>query len=461
MTKTLLAAWLEIVSDWRCSFPQQRTFRRAVRQALGSLVCLGRRCLSRIIWSNGGQQRSWSSEYFLHSRCRWEPQSLFASVFRRALAYCPGPLVGVAVDDTRVRKTGRAIAQAFYQRDPLSPPFHVNLLLGLRFLQASLLVPLYRLGHVGSRGLPIRFEEVSRIKKPSRKAGEEAWKEYRRMSKLHNLSQRFVQSVSQLRQQLDAAGGSLKTLVLAVDGSFCNRTCLRAPRDRTELIARTRKDARLCFRAPQPSRRFYDPSTFTPEQVRQDESRPWTQTKLFYGGKRRKIRYKEVAQVCWRRGAGQIPLRLWVVAPTPYRKRKSSKLYYRQPAYLLTTDLKSSVKQLLQIYFDRWQIEVNHRDEKDTLGVGQAQLWNVNAVPKQPVLVVAAYSALLLASLRTFGIERGKAYQALPRWRRKAHRPSCLDLVTLLRKEMADHPELISHLALRVSDRALTQAAAA
>jgi hypothetical protein len=48
----------------------------------------------------------------------------------------------VAVDDTRLRKTGRAIPQARYHRDPLSPPFHVNLLRGLRFLQASLLLPL-------------------------------------------------------------------------------------------------------------------------------------------------------------------------------------------------------------------------------------------------------------------------------------------------------------------------------
>ena len=28
------------------------------------------------------------------------------------------------------------------------------------------------------------------------------------------------------------------------------------------------------------------------------------------------------------------------MAATPYRKRKSGKLYYRQPAYLLCTDLK-------------------------------------------------------------------------------------------------------------------------
>ncbi|MBL8295091.1 MAG: hypothetical protein JNN08_24820 [Bryobacterales bacterium] len=68
---SLLAAFLAIVQDWRNVFPQQRTFQRGVRQALGSLVCLGRRCLTRIIWTNGGQDRSWSAEYFLHSRCQW------------------------------------------------------------------------------------------------------------------------------------------------------------------------------------------------------------------------------------------------------------------------------------------------------------------------------------------------------------------------------------------------------
>ena len=456
---TLFAAWSEIVADWAPSFPQPRTFRRATRQALGALVCVGRRCLSRIIWTQGRQHHSWSSEYFLHSRCRWEPQTLFAGVWRRALPYCPGRLVGVAVDDTRLRKTGRAIPQVRYHRDPLSPPFHVNLMRGLRFLQASLLLPLHRRGNASCRALPVRFEEAAPVKKPSRKASAEAWQEYKRMSKLHNLSQRFVHSVAALRQALDQAGGSGKLLVLAVDGSFCNRTCLRAPRDRTELIARARKDARLCFRAFPPSRRFYALSTFTPEQVRQDESSPWKQTKLFYGGKRRPIRYKEVSQVYWRHGAGQIPLRLFIVAPTPYRKRKTSKVYYRQPAYLLTTDLKHSAPQLLQIYFDRWQIEVNHRDEKETLGVGQAQLWNVNAVPKQPALVVAAYSALLWASLQAFGTERGQVYPALPRWRRNAHRPSCLDLVTLLRKEMVDHPEFVQPLGFHLTDRALNQAA--
>ena len=131
---SLLSEFLAITADWRSVFPQQRAFVRGVRQALESLVCLGRRCLTRIIWTNGarvesafgGQNSSWSAEYFLHLRCKYEPQQLFKPILKEALAYCPQRLVGVALDDTRLHKTGRSIQQAFYQRDPMSPPFQVT-----------------------------------------------------------------------------------------------------------------------------------------------------------------------------------------------------------------------------------------------------------------------------------------------------------------------------------------------
>ncbi len=131
------------------------------------------------------------------------------------------------------------------------------------------------------------------------------------------------------------------------------------------------------------------------------------------------------------------------------------------PAYLLTTDRGSYLQQLLQIYFDRWQIEVNHREEKDTLGIGQAQLWNPASVPRQPVLSVAAYSALMLAALKVFGAGRGKAYAELPRWRRNARRPSCLDLVTLLRKEAAQNPDVAATLGILHSSAQFVATAAA
>jgi hypothetical protein len=458
---TLLTAFLEIIRKWQSVFPQERSSLRAIRQALGSLVCLGRRTLTRIIWTNGGQDRCWGAEYFLHSRCRWEPQQLFTPILEQALPFCAGRYIGIAADDTRLHKTGRCIQQAFYQRDPLSPPFHVNLMLGLRFLQASLLVPLYRRSKIGTRALPIRFQEASRVKRPGRKATTEEWKWYRAAVRKYNLSQKFVSMIQDLRLALDAAGASLKILVMAVDGSFCNRTVFGASVEKTEIIARARKDAVLCFPAPAGSRRFYDTEKFTPESVRQNDSVTWNKTKIFYGGKRRRVRYKVVPKVYWQGGARRRTLRLLVVAPTPYRKRKSGRLYYRQPAFLLTTDLKGHARTLLQIYFDRWQIEVNHREEKDTLGVGQAQLWNEVSVPKQPVLAVASYSALLLASLVAFGAERGAAYAPLPRWRRNARRPSCLDLIALLRKEMVEHPELTADLQLKPTAERFTSAAAA
>ena len=457
----LLPAFLAILAEWHSTFARRRSFLRAVGHALGGLLCLGRHTLSRIIWTNGGQNRSWSAEYSFYSRSPWDPQQLFTPILRQALVYCPQRLVGVAVDDTRLRKTGRCIPQASYHRDPLSPPFHVNLLWGLRFLQASLLLPLHGLGAFAARALPIRFEEVSVVKKPGKRASEDAWKQYRQARKHHNLSQHFVQTMRALRRRLDEVGGPLKLLVVAGDGSFCNRTVFADVPPRVELIARTRKNAVLCFRAPQGSRRFYAAEKFTPEQVRQNEALPWKITKIFYAGQGHKVRYKEVSPVLWQGGARQRLLRLFVIAPTPYRKRKSARRYYRQPAYLLTTLGQGSSRQLLQIYFDRWQIEVNHREEKDTLGVGQAQLWNPVSVPKQPSLAVASYSALLLASLQAFGPERGAAYAQLPQWRRRAKRPSCLDLVTLLRKEAVEHPELLEGFNLKMTDRELHAAAAA
>jgi len=479
--RSLLACFLNIVADWEKVFPQPRTYFRAVRQALGTLICLGRHTLSRIIWTNGRQQKDWRADYFLFSRCKWDPAQLFTPIVERSLAWCPGRYIGVAIDDTRLHKTGPRIQQAFFQRDPLSPKFYVNLMFGLRFLQASLLVPLFRHSKVGARALPIAFEEVSVVKRPKRKlpkrkaaqgkgkekrtkpqsALEQEWQQYRAAQKLHNLSTCFVALMSRLRATLDACGAAKKILLLAVDGSFCNRTVFTAVVQGVELIARARKDVRLCFRAEAGSRRFYGAEKLTPEQVRLDESRPWKATTVFYGGKRRKVEYKELSGLLWQGGARKRLLRLLVVRPTRYRKRKSGRYYYRRPAYLLTTVVNGTVRQLLQIYFDRWQIEVNHREEKDTLGIGQAQLWNFTAVPKQPAFAVASYSALLLASLQAFGAERGQAYADLPKWRRLAARPSALDLITLLRKEMAEHADMVAHLGLNPTDRAHISAAAA
>jgi hypothetical protein len=453
---------LDIVSEWRPAFVQHRLWRRAVAQALGTLTALGRRTLSRAICALGHQHQDWSADYRLHARAVWNPHLLFQPILSRALPWCTGRYLALAIDDTRIRKTGRKIPTVFYQRDPLSPKFRFNLMLGLRFLQVALLVPLYRHADAAPRSLPVRFEEVPPLKKPRRKAGEQEWAAFRLACKHHNLSTRSVEVIRDLRVSLDQAGAADQQLLMVGDNSFCNRTVFSAHLERTEILARARRDLQLCRpAASNRPRQVYDRVKFTPEQVRQDEQVPWQTVRIFYGGRWRNIRFKQLPNVLWQSGALQRRLRLLVIAPIPYYVPRRGRHHSHEPAFLLTTDLAGSVRELLQPYFDRWQIEVNHREEKDTLGIGQAQLRSAGSVPRQPAFVVAAYSALLLAALETFGVVRGDAYEPLPKWRRNAQRPSCLDLITLLRKEVATHQHLLQPLGLQFSWQTLGLTAAA
>jgi len=418
------------------TFAQDRSQRRAWELSVGMSCSYGRRTFSRAICAVGRQDQDWSADYKLLSRSPWDANRLFGPVVEEYLRRYAKGLISVALDDTKLRKTGRKIPSAFWQRDPLSPPFHVNLLYGLRFVGASLIFPHYREGDVAPRAIPVRFVESPAVKKPGKRAEEAQRQAYREAVKVHNLSRDSLGVVRNLREDFDRTGAADRTMLAVVDGSLCNQTVFKADLPGIELLARCRKDARLCFPAEKGSRRRYAVERFTPEQVRGDQHIPWRRAKVYFGGAWRKIRYKEVRGVLWRRGAGIRPLRLFVIAPQPYKLSPHARTHYRQPAYLLTTDDLSPAALLIQAYFDRWQIEVNHREIKDIMGVGQAQVWSPRSVSRQPAFAVASYSLLLLAGLLEFGPGRTRDFVALPKWRKNAKRPSALDLITLLRKEI-------------------------
>lgn len=458
----LLEVLLEILSEWNEVFPQRRTAKRAIRQTLVSLICFGRRTITRIIWASGNEQKSWSAEYFVHSRSPWSAQDLFTPIIKRAVQFCRGRLVGIVVDDTSVKKAGKKIKQAFLSRDPMSPPFHPNLRLGIRFLHFAIVIPLHRTLKVAARTIPVRFEEVGVAKKP--KKGTKDYKEkteaYKEAKKTHNLPARALETLSKIRDLLDRAGAAKKIAIIIADGAFCNRRMFTYAVERMHLLVRCRKDLKLCRRSTSP-RRFYARKSFTPLQILKDDSISWQKVRIFFGGKYRIVRFKELTNVLWPTGAKRRFLRLFVLQPTKYRVRKTGDLERRDPGFLLTTLVTGQTQNLLQLYFDRWQIEVNHRELKDTLHVGQAQLHNPVAVPKQPALAVAGYSALLLASLIAYGPERTEVYQPLPRWRGNAKRPSCLDLTTLLRKQLVENTAIQDEMGVKITFSTLASAAAA
>jgi hypothetical protein len=440
----LLDYLLEQTQRWKGVFAQDRSLARALALAFGILCGVGRRTLTRAICFQGNTQKDWSADYKVFSRSPWDPRALFNPIFQQAISDQQLKRIVVSTDDTRVWRNGKHVPQTQWHRDPLGPPFQVNLRWGHRFLQSSLVLPLYEQDQESSsRSIPVRFEMAPVVKKPGKGADKEQLQEYARQKKQHNLSVQFVSLTKELREYLNQSGHADKPLFQVADGSFCNRTVFAEDWDQqnVSIVVRCRKDIVLCKRAPGKGRRFYGKVKFTPEEVRRRNGRArWQVAKVFHGGCYREVRYKELTKVYWQGGARKRQVRLLVVAPVGYRTSKNGRKYYHQPAYLLTNDLSTPAVELLQDYFDRWGIEVNHRDEKDILGVGQAQVWNENSVSRVPALIVAMYSWLLLAGLKCYGPKRTEDYVPLPKWRRGAKRPSCLDLITLLRQQLAEKP---------------------
>jgi hypothetical protein len=440
----LLMYLLERTNLWRFVFPQERSLQRAIALAFGILCGVGKSTITRAIGFHGNTQKDWSADYKVFSRSPWEPKALFDPILEHAIQEHKLQAIVVSTDDTRIWRNGQHVPDTQWHRDPLGPPFQTNLRWGHRFLQASLVLPLYlQDGESSSRSIPVRFEMATVVKKPGKGASEQQLQEYRQKKKEHNLSVQFVALTQELRQHLNQTGHSERPMIQVGDGSFCNRTVFSQDwaAQNITLVARCRKDIVLCRRASGPGRRFYGKTKFTPEEVRRCESRArWQTTSIFHGGCYREVRYKQLTKVYWQGGTKKREVRLLVVAPVGYRTTKNGRKYYHRPAHLLTTDLTTPAEVLLQAYFDRWGIEVNHRDEKEIVGVGEAQVWNKHSVSKVPALLVAMYSWLLLAGLKCYGPTRTQIYEPLPKWRRGAKRPSCMDLVTLLRKQLAEKP---------------------
>jgi DDE superfamily endonuclease len=370
----------------------------------------------------GLEFQDWSAEYRLFSRHRLPIPDLFAVVRRAVLAELPGnaPL-RVAIDDSLLRKTGLRIPGVAWRRDPLGPHFQTNFVRAQRVLQFSAAVPLPNNAY---RMVPIVFQHAPTPTKPSPKASAEELERHHQAVRAARIPAVAAGQIIALRRALDAEpNGAQRPLHLLVDGGYTNSTVLKKLPSRTTLVGRIRKDAKLYSLPaaspgpPQPGRpRHYGLRAPTPEQLRTDDSIPWTLLEVSISGVVRHLRVKHLQPVLWRTAGLMHTLQLVVIAPTGYRLRKNSKLLYRQPAFLICTDPGLDLLSVVEGYVQRWDIEVNFREEKTLLGVGQAQVRNADSVQSVPALQVASYALLLLASLRMFRADGKADVLPTPKW---------------------------------------------
>lgn len=382
----------------------------------------------------------WSSAYRLFSQHRVDISRLFDVVRSGVLQELSDQQMIVAhMDDTILKKTGRHIPGTAWRRDPLGPPFQTNFIWGQRFLQISLALPDHQ-GCCQSRAIPIDFHHCPTVKKPGRTACQQDWTNYNEGQRKLKLSMQGSERLTGLRHALDKQGVADKQLVVSVDGSYTNEEVLKHLPERVTLIGRVRKDTKLYAKPEkQPDlgrKRVYGDRLPTPEQVRQTDQYPWQEVKAWAAGKEHNFNVKVIKDVMWRSAGQKHNLQLVVIRPLGYRLTKSSKMLYREPAYLICTDNELRIEDLLQDYLWRWEIEVNFREEKSLFGCGQAQVRNPESAECVPAFISAIYAMLHLAAHRTLKLS-GQVLLPRPKWylKKEVKRHSTGDLINNIKAQ--------------------------
>lgn len=437
---TLLEELEKLIDATASTFSCRESFQRARRHLLANLVGFGRHTISALLRAQNRHRQDWSADYRLYSQDRFDEQAVFGQV-RQAVeqTLAPGEPLVVAMDDSLLRKTGRTIHGVRYQRDPMSPPFHVNFVRGLRVLQISAALPQ---GEGLARLVPMDFQHAVLPSKPPKKASAEELESYQKLRAQKNINRVGGERLSLLRRQMDQTGSAARVLVATVDGRFTNKTFLTQQPERTVVIGRIRKDAVLhAVPAAQPAcgrKRKYGPLLATPEQLLQDDQVPFQTVRAFAAGKVHGFQVKCLGPVVMRLDRAARPVQILVIKPLGYRLKKGGKLLYRAPAFLVCTDPQMALADFLQRFLWRWDIEVNFRDEKTLLGVGQAQVRTEASNQNAPALAVSAYAMLLLASINAYGkngtpdrLDQAKWYQRKP-----AQRATTSELINQLRREL-------------------------
>jgi len=396
------------------------------------MVCFGRHTITGLLRLQNRSHQDWTADYRFYAEDHFDEDKAFASLrcqIEEDLAP-DAPLVS-AMDDSMLRKTGTKISGVRYMRDPMSPPFHVNFVRGLRVLQISAAVPQGKQG--AARLVPIDFQHAALPPKPRKTAPAQLHEAYEKERASKNINLVGRQRLSFLRQQMDEAGSSHRQLIVSMDGRFTNSTVLQKIPQRTTLLGRVRKDS-VFFHPPQEQKslgrkRKYGLRCPTPEALLKEEKVPFQKVEIHYAGKRQSLEVKTLGPVYTQMDKGQKPLRLLVIKGPRYHLTRA-KTDRREPAFLICTDTNLPLEKVLQYYSWRWDIEVNFRDEKTILGVGQAQVRTEASNQNAPALAVAAYAVLLLASLKTYGAQGKPEKFHTPRWdkRKRLRRASTNDL---------------------------------
>lgn len=418
----LLKHLFDLSGKFRAITNQERVWERLELLLLAEIFVFGRHTVTQLLMSLGLNEHDWSAWYRLFSEERFNYDVASAGLFEESLRYVAADEVYVVAGDaTQTPRSSRKMEGSGWLRNMRTPPFMVGIHAAQRWFNGSWLIPQEE-GY--SRAVPLRWMPAFTEKSEPKTV--EPLKEW----------QASVQFLSWLKAQFERHERAQQPILFVGDGHYDNLNLWQQLPAGVTMLARSAKN-RVLYHLPDDTmhgNRKYGERAPTPQEVWRTHKR-WQHHTLNVRGRTRHLQVC-VRGVFVRKGAPETPLFLIVVRGKK-RKNKYGRLYRRQPLPFLVNAVQDAqghwtlplpLETLLFWAWQRWEVEVAHRDMKTTFGLGHKQCFNPTAAVLSVQWSAWVYSLLLLAGYRTFGLAR--APDVPTRWWRGSGRWS---FATLLR----------------------------
>jgi hypothetical protein len=388
------------VAAHRPAFRQHRTWARAEALLYGQLFAFGRHTFTQCLLSLGLTDADWSAFYRLFSTPRFDADQLSRCLFQETLVHSDPtqPYVAV-VDGVQVPRSRRTMPGTSWLKAPRTPVFKPGIHRAQRFVHLAHLLPRAQ-GY--SRAVPLRWDPAFPAKAvPGAADPQKEW-------------EAGLAALQWLRAALDGAGRADQRLLVLADGTYNTQGVWAGLPQRTTLLARCARN-RALYELPMPATGRGRPRQYGARARRPHdwfgEREGWQRTVVAVRGRQVPLRYR-VEGPYLVRGAPQQPLYLLVVHGVAARREERRHWRQREPQFFLVsavaTDdgwgLPSPAPELLAWAWQRWEVEVAHRDLKSGWGLGEQQCWSRQGTVRSLHWEAWAYGVLVVAGYRTWGL---------------------------------------------------------
>jgi len=381
----------------RALYGQERVYQRVVALVLAELLVFGRHTITQQLMSLGLTEEDWSAWYRLFSEGRFDAEQSSRVLVRETLQHVGADEVYVvAGDGPQTPRSSAKMEGVGWLRNLRTPPFKVGIHRAQRWFNGSWLTPAEQ-GY--SRAIPLRW--LPAFPEKAKHEWHAPCKEW----------EAAVQFLVWLQAVLAAEGRPAQQVLLVGDGSYDTLPLWKALPKGVTLLARSAKN-RVLYHLPPANHhgnRKYGERARTPQQL-WPQKKGWHKLTLPVRGLDRHLQYR-VEGPFLRQGAPDTPLFLLVVRGKAHPRRGQH--IRRAPlAFLVNAAqdaqgrwvLPLSVATLLFWAWQRWEVEVAHRELKAIFGMGDKQCWHPQAAVASVQWSAWVYALCLLAGYRTWGL---------------------------------------------------------